>query len=131
MKTFKGLYFSHSIQKIRFCCKIVMGDHRNFYFFENLLSYYRVSKKSAFLWFLEPEKIFLGPEIFWLKMTDRRVIYAINRLHAFPKHENASLTLIQGIDSMYWRENRKNFYFFPESIHLGVILCGESIAYIF
>jgi hypothetical protein len=38
---------------------------------------------------------------------------------------NASPILIQGTDSVHWRENRKNFYFRAERIHLGVISCGR------
>ena len=38
-----------------------------------------------------------------------------HRLRAFPKRENASLTLIQGNRCVYWSENRKILKFLPQN----------------
>jgi hypothetical protein len=46
----------------------------------------------------------------------------------FPKHDYASLTLIQGMELAYRHEN---FLFSPGKHPSGANLCGESIAHIF
>ena len=54
--------------------------------------------------------------------------HAKNRLRAFPKRENASLTLIQGIDVCIEAKIEKFSNFSLKIIFLEVISCGESIA---
>jgi hypothetical protein len=92
-------------------------------------------QKTHFCDFWGP-KNFFGTGNFVTKNTHITVILCgesiyirlVYRFRAFSKHKNAFLTLIQGMELVYCR---KNFYFLSESIHLGVILCGKSIAHIF
>ena len=77
----------------------------------------------------------LGPisvkKFFLSKSDSLGVICAGNRLRAFPKHGNASLTLIQGIGWVYWSENRKKFDFPPENrLYRGFSRRGIDCAYL-
>jgi hypothetical protein len=65
---------------------------------------------------------------FFLKRIHIGVTFAGNRLRAFPKSENAFLTLIQGKRLYLVKRQCNKFEFSPENQLYSIFLCEKSIA---